>query len=65
MDEEVYLIMTNRSDGKLPSVVKTWDAKMCANIEDAQYELETCENQECAQHAGVYRAIVRVEERVS
>ena len=61
IQEEIFLVMSNRKGGKMPSVVKSTE-RMFFLLEDAVRYRDGMDD--LSEYFGVYRAMVKVEERV-
>ena len=63
MGMEVFLVCSNRSDGRLADPVKTCDSKMHFLLEDAEKHLEQV-TREVGPHYGIYKCVIETTERV-
>ncbi len=61
--EEIYLIMANRKDGKMPSVAKALHSVIYYNRKDAQKDADLSNRIYDGKPFGVYKAVIVVTEK--
>jgi len=62
-DTEVFLIMTNRKDKKIPGIEKTINMKMHWTKSEAQEDLDQL-TKDLGPYYGIYKAVVKVVTKV-